>query len=115
MEINTEKLQQQPAAVMPVKTDSVGQPVASAVDATAAINSGDLKQAVSQLNEHVQNIQRDLQFSIDIESGVIVVKVIDVKSEKVIRQMPTEEILKLAQDIVKENDHTALNFFSSRA
>ena len=131
MDINTKTLPQQSAVIMSFKMDGTKQPVASSFKSVAdAIQSadvavageenvtkasGDLKQAVSQLNDHVQNIQRDLQFNIDIESGVIVVKVIDAKSDKVIRQIPTEETIKLAQSLVEKNNHAAFNIFSSKA
>ncbi len=75
----------------------------------------DLQQAVSQLNDYVQNIQRNLQFSIDKESGVMVVKVIDTKSAKVIRQIPTEESLRMARRLVEHRDEAAFNIFNSRA
>jgi flagellar protein FlaG len=138
MDINTNTQQQQSAAVTPLKTvntrQSVGSSVKSVDDATGTAearlesagvatvaeakdtkNSDDLQQAVSQLNDHVQNMQRDLQFSIDQESGTMVVKVIDTKSEKVIRQIPTEETLRIARSLVEHSDEAAFNIFSSRA
>jgi flagellar protein FlaG len=118
MDINTKILQQQSTVAAPLKLDSssrpVDSPVKNAADAKAAKGSGDLKQAVSQLNDHVQNMQRDLQFSIDIESGNIVVKIIDAKNEKVIRQMPTEEALRLAKDLTAQADKKVFNIFTSR-
>ena len=78
-------------------------------------NTDDLQQAVSKLNDYVQNIQRDLQFSIDKESGTMVVKVIDAKSEKVIRQIPNEETLRLARNLATKENEAAFNIFSSRA
>ncbi|MDD2658597.1 MAG: flagellar protein FlaG [Methylococcales bacterium] len=118
MDINTNILQQQATVVAPLKADGGSQPadppVKGAADAKAAKGPGDLTQAVSQLNDHVQNIQRDLQFSIDIESGNIVVKVIDAKNEQVIRQMPTEEALRLAKDLAAQENKTVFNIFRSR-
>jgi flagellar protein FlaG len=75
----------------------------------------DLQQAVSTLNDFVQTIQRNLQFTVDKESGTLVVKVIDSKSEKVIRQIPTEETLRLARTLVDQKDEGAFNIFSSKA
>jgi len=138
MDINTNTLQQQSAVIAPLKIVNTRQSVDSTVksvnDATRTAearlesagaatvaeakdtkNSDDLKQAVSQLNDHVQNMQRDLQFSIDQESGTMVVKVIDTKSEKVIRQIPTEETLRIARSLVEHSDEAAFNIFSSRA
>jgi flagellar protein FlaG len=90
-------------------------PSSSVAEAKDTINSDELKQAVSNLNDYVQNLQRDLQFSIDKESGVMVVKVIDTKSEKVIRQIPTEETLRLARTLAAKDNEGEFNIFSSRA
>ncbi|CAA9892323.1 Flagellar protein FlaG [Candidatus Methylobacter favarea] len=78
-------------------------------------SENDLQQAVSKLNEFVQTIQRNLQFTVDKESGTLVVKVIDSKSEKVIRQIPTEETLRLARTLMEQKDELAFNIFSSKA
>jgi flagellar protein FlaG len=138
MDINTNTLQHQATVITSLKIDNIKQPVDSLVisvadaskkaetqsmsagvsvvdEAKVAKESDDLKQAVSKLNDFVQNVQRDLQFSIDKESGAMVVKVIDSKSEKVIRQIPTEETLRLARSLVEQNDDVAFNIFSSRA
>jgi flagellar protein FlaG len=88
---------------------------ATVAEAKDTKNPDNLQQAVSKLNDYVQNMQRDLHFSIDKESGAMVVKVIDSKSEKVIRQIPTEETLRLARNLVEQSDEAAFNIFSSRA
>lgn len=137
MDINTSTLQRQAAAITPLKPNNSKRPVDSPVTGAADANqpaevrpvsagasvdqakvakeSDDLKQAVSTLNDFVQNMQRDLQFSLDKESGVMVVKVVDAKSEKVIRQIPSEEALKLARSVAEQSDDTVFNIFSSRA
>jgi len=134
MDINTKTLQHQAAVITPLKPKNSTQPADSSVksaadavkkaeaqsvsvvdEAKVAKESDDLKQAVSQLNDFVQTVQRNLQFSIDKESGTMVVKVIDAKSEKVIRQMPSEETLKLARSLVEQSDDVAFNIFNSRA
>jgi len=56
-----------------------------------------LADAVSELNDYVQTIQRDLEFSIDHDSGRTIIKVIDSKNNEVIRQIPSEEALSLAR------------------
>ena len=139
MDINTNTSQQQTAVITPLKLVNTGQAVDSSakrVDdagktaaATALKSAGvaevtqeketkkaeDLQQAVSKLNDFVQTIQRNLQFNIDKDSCVMVVKVIDTKSDKVIRQIPTEETLKMARSLVEHDDTAALSIFSSRA
>lgn len=57
----------------------------------------ELQQAVASVESFTQSIRRDLKFSMDDESGKVVVKVTDSKTGEVIRQMPSEEALRLAQ------------------
>lgn len=54
--------------------------------------------AVAQMNEYIQSTQRDLNFSYDPESGETVVKVLDRSTQEVIRQIPDEIFLRLAQN-----------------
>ncbi len=58
-----------------------------------------LEDSVSQLKDLVQTVQRDLQFSIDDFSGKTVITVLDSKTEEIIRQIPSEEVLALAKNI----------------
>ncbi len=58
-----------------------------------------LEESVSQLNNFVQSVQRDLRFSIDEFSGETVIKVLDTNTEEVIRQIPSAEVLALTKNI----------------
>lgn len=58
-----------------------------------------LANAVVTLNSKVQNLNRNLQFSIDQTSGDLVVKVIDTQTQEVIRQIPSKEAMAMAQNI----------------
>jgi len=58
-----------------------------------------LGEAIAKINNYVQQLQRDLQFSVDDDSGRTVIKVIDSNSKEVIRQIPEEVILQVAQSI----------------
>ena len=58
-----------------------------------------LEDSVSQLKDLVQSVQRDLQFSIDDFSGRTVITVLDSKTEEIIRQIPSDEVLALAKNI----------------
>ena len=50
----------------------------------------ELEQAVTKLNDYIQNVQRDLQFNVDDSSGRMVVKVVDRITDEVVRQIPDE-------------------------
>lgn len=66
-----------------------------------------LKTAVQEIEKFVQSVKRNLEFSIDEPSGKVVVKVIASDSGEVIRQIPNEEVLKLANSL---NDASSLLF-----
>ena len=59
----------------------------------AAKDKKSLPEMVEALNASMQQLQRGLRFSVDDTSGRIVVKVIDLDTEEVIRQIPSEEML----------------------
>jgi len=54
-------------------------------------------QVVDDLNSLVQNMKRDLQFSVDAESGEIIIKVVDSESRRIIRTIPPSEIDEISQ------------------
>jgi flagellar protein FlaG len=49
----------------------------------------------------MQNLNRSLQFSVDDESGDTVIKVVDSETEELVRQIPSEEILRARNAIEK--------------
>lgn len=73
--------------------------VAGAKDAQQPSSRTDLKKAVNDINEFIQAAQRKLDFSIDDSTHQVVVKVIATESGEVIRQIPSELALKLAQSL----------------
>lgn len=66
-------------------------------DEVRAGRSEDVGVVVDRLREQVQNLQRDLSFSVDDSSGEVVVRVVDGESGRVVRQIPSEELLRLAE------------------
>jgi len=57
----------------------------------------DMTDLVERFRSQVQSIQRDLNFSVDDSTGDVVVQVIDGDSGKIVRQIPSEEILRLTE------------------
>ncbi|MBD9461457.1 MULTISPECIES: flagellar protein FlaG [unclassified Pseudomonas] len=92
-----EKPQAEVATVTPVKE----------TPKDAAAEQDKLKKAVQEIEKFVQSVKRNLEFSIDEPSGKVVVKVIASGSGEVIRQIPNEEVLKLANSL---NDANSLLF-----
>ncbi|MCB1774598.1 MAG: flagellar protein FlaG [Gammaproteobacteria bacterium] len=54
-----------------------------------------LEEVVSDLNNLVRELHRELQFSVDEDSGETVIKVIDKETDEIVRQIPSEEIMEL--------------------
>ena len=61
------------------------------------VNTEQIETAVSQLREVLQVNNRQLSFSVDEGSNKQVVKVTDAVTGEVIRQIPSEEVLKLSE------------------
>jgi flagellar protein FlaG len=61
------------------------------------VSAEQIETAVAQLSEFVQTNSRQLNFSVDEGSNKQVVKVTDAETGKIIRQIPSEEVLKLSE------------------
>ncbi|CAI8771619.1 MULTISPECIES: flagellar protein FlaG [Pseudomonas] len=89
-----------PQGVTPMVVAKPDQPKTEVVaPSNAEPKREDLEKAVTDIQEFVQAAQRKLDFSIDDSSGRIVVKVIATETGDVIRQIPSETALKLAQSL----------------
>ncbi|NCP65386.1 MAG: flagellar protein FlaG [Paraglaciecola sp.] len=81
------------------------------------ISTSDIQQAVDGLSEFAKASNRQLNFSFDESSERPVVKVTDAESGEVIRQIPTEEVLKLSErlrDLQSELGNTVGILFSKQ-
>lgn len=56
----------------------------------------DLQRAVQQIQAFLSTTQRELEFSVDERSGRTVITVINPQTREIVRQIPGEEVLKLA-------------------
>lgn len=78
------------------------------VDKAAGVISEDQKREISKaakdVSGYIQNITRELNFSIDEDLERTVITVIDEQTGDVIRQIPTEEILVMAKSLAQVKD-----------
>ena len=58
-----------------------------------------MEEAVSSIKAFAQSVQRNLNFSLDDSTGRVVVKVTDGDSGELIRQIPSEDALRLAESL----------------
>lgn len=73
------------------------QPVAAAPTA----DSAQLQAAVEDVRKFVEPITQNLEFAIDDDTGRTVIKIIDRQTDEVLRQIPSEEMLQIAQALGK--------------
>jgi flagellar protein FlaG len=96
--------------LLPVEVASVSTPYVAAVAKPApAVAKSEvqpapatkeqLEGAVATIQDFVQTVQRSLNFAVDDSSGQVVVKVTDSDSGDVIRQIPSEDALQLAENL----------------
>jgi len=96
---------QQPLLTLPalsnntrtVTTESVNPVKAGSNEETDA----HVEQAVEKIQEAVNSLAQNLKFSIDEETGKTVIKVMDVQTEEVIRQIPSQEAITIARTLDK--------------
>ncbi|ODB92687.1 hypothetical protein A3194_08550 [Candidatus Thiodiazotropha endoloripes] len=67
----------------------------------SAIDPSELASKVENLN---QLVSRDLEFSVDDETGQQVLRVIDSETGKVIRQVPSDQILHVISQVQKATE-----------
>ncbi|MCY1298765.1 FlaG protein [compost metagenome] len=75
---------------------AVGQPAEAS---SAKVEEKPVETALFNIQDFVQHIQRNLSFALDESSGRVVVKVTDAESGELIRQIPSEDVLKLAESL----------------
>ncbi|MDP1557323.1 MAG: flagellar protein FlaG [Nitrosomonas sp.] len=88
----------------PLATNATPIPAATSPQKIAAESIPDdeqVQQAVDQIKGAINKLTQDLRFSIDEETGKTVVKILDSRTQEVIRQFPTEEALSIARTLDK--------------
>ena len=88
-----------PKVVSDENVVSVDKPDKEVIQEMTPVNAENIDAAVNNLNNIVQNIQRDLNFRVEEESGKVIVTVLDSKTEEVIRQIPAEHVLAISENI----------------
>ena len=69
-----------------------------------AVKGKEIEEAVTNLNDYAQSVSRQLQFTVDEESGKTIVKVIDAETGETIRDIPPEEILKMQKQLRESSE-----------
>lgn len=56
-----------------------------------------VKEAADKANHAISALKSNLQFTVDKDSGVNVVKIVDTETKQTIRQIPSEEMISIAR------------------
>ena len=83
-------------ATTEIKPSSVSETSQPAREAVA--------KAAADLQEFVKSMGRNLNFSVDETTGYHVVKVVNPDTGELIRQLPSEELLKISRDFQRLNN-----------
>lgn len=71
--------------------------------------SAQLNAAVDQANKSMQSIDSTVQFEVDPDTNVMVIRIVDSSDHQVIRQVPTEEMLRIAKSLEQQLQGALLN------
>ncbi|MCU0759127.1 MAG: flagellar protein FlaG [Steroidobacteraceae bacterium] len=63
------------------------------------LDTASLEKAAARMEEYARSAGRSLQFRVDQDSGRVVVSVRDLSTGELIRQIPSEAALRIAQDL----------------
>lgn len=88
-----------PAAVPGLAAAAADQPRPSPAE---------LRKAVEQSNQRLAEKGSELSFQLDDELGEVVVRLIDVKTKEVLRQIPSPEALAIAKALAARQERGAL-------
>ncbi len=68
---------------------------------TSQPNTKEMQHAVDNLNRVIAASLQSIHFSLDEESGKVVVKVLDSETQKVLRQIPNTDVLAIARNLAR--------------
>jgi flagellar protein FlaG len=80
------------AAVQPVGAKSE-------TAATDHVSEAEVKRSLEAINRFLQPANGDIQFIQDDETGKTLVKIVDTKTQTVLRQIPTKEAVAIAKEL----------------
>ena len=85
--------------VAAVKGTTLPPETTQAKEQSKEVTAEKAREVVEQLNKHAQAVNRDLLFSVDDDSGKTVIKVVNADTAELVRQIPSEEVLRLSETI----------------
>ena len=95
-----------PAALTAARATPAAEPAREAAliereKQAAKATSAQVSDAVAEINQSLQQASIGVQFEFDKEANTMITKVMDVESGEVIRQMPSEEVVRFSKALGK--------------
>ncbi|AXQ30389.1 hypothetical protein D0B54_17670 [Solimonas sp. K1W22B-7] len=92
-----------------VSASPESSPVAAPASGAAAVPepaapAADLQEAISQIERYIQASRTGLEFRVDQQLNRVIVSIVDPRDGTVLRQMPSEEALRIARSLVDEGN-----------
>jgi flagellar protein FlaG len=88
-----------------VATNSAQSAAKYKAASAAPPDGGAVQKALDEVNHAVQKVAPGLEFSVDQQSGSTIVKVVDSQTKEILRQIPGEEVLRIARALDKMRGH----------
>ena len=85
--------------VKPFRVSEGPQGQAASPRGGAPVQGQNIEDVVADINSKLQEVERSLQFSVDKDTNRTIVKVVDSKTDEVIKQFPPETVLDMAKQI----------------
>jgi len=86
-------------AISGVTSAKAAESVKPEIKQSAEVDKAALSNAVNKLNELVAPALQTVQFKMDEESDRVIVQVVDTATDKVLRQIPNEEVLAFSKTL----------------
>ena len=94
------------AFALPVAAPAAAPPTPppDTAEALQAPSAEDLQEVISQIERYLESSRTGLEFRVDRDLNPVIVSVVDPRDGTVLRQMPSEEALRIARAMADEGD-----------
>lgn len=65
---------------------------------------GGITKMVAEINKKIRTENREVKFETEKKSGRVIFRLIDSESGEVLRQLPSDDVLRMAEQVAKDSD-----------
>jgi len=87
------------SSVAPAVVPAVSTPAVPQTPASQPASAAELQRAAETVRRHLSAVAPELDFAVDQDSGRVVVKITDPATNELLRQIPSEEVLKMNKEL----------------